>query len=230
MNIKIKVALSIGITLAIGIFIGALLNRALVQRRIARALAFSNPKTFSLWYENRLGLDPEKSQQIKAILDAHAQTTWEIREEYMQEMQTAGQELHSKLAPLLTPEQKRQLDRGPFSPGRGPGRDFRPPPPPGQNPGLLLELHELKDSLSLTEEQYDRLSSQLGKPSLSPQPTRRRVQDPDAIFNMWLERERNKDKILHEILDDDQKQIYAQIKEERRKKLRKILEKLIQEE
>jgi hypothetical protein len=233
MNIKTKVALGIILTLVIGIFIGALLNRALIQRRIARAFSLSNPKTFSLWYEHRLGLNPEQSRQIKTILDEHAKTVWEIRQDFMQEMESASQTLHSELAPLLTPEQKRQLERGPFSRRRGPGRDFRPGPPAGppdsRDPRLIPELQELRDALSLTEEQVDKLRARLRKPGIPPLTTGRRLPDLDAIFAFWQEREGLKDRVLQEILDEEQMQIYARLKEERRQKLIQILEELLQD-
>jgi hypothetical protein len=230
MNIKTKVTISIVITLIIGVVIGAMLNRALVQRRITRAFALSNPKTFSLWYENRLGLDPEQARQIKSILDKHSESIWEIREEFMQEMQTASQELHSELEPLLTPRQKRQLDRGPFSPRRDRSQNFRPllPGGPGPKPGGVPGNREILDALSLTEEQVNQLRSQAQRQFRTSTAARRRLQDPENMLLLWLEQEKQRDAALEKILNEDQKKIYAGIKKVRRQKLIALLEKLTQ--
>ncbi len=213
-----------------GVVIGAMLNRALVQRKISRAFALSNPKTFSLWYENRLDLDREQSRQIKSILDKHAETTWDIREEFRQEMQSASQELHSQLEPLLTPRQTRQLARGPFSPRRKPDPEFRPPRPagPGENPWGFPGLRELQVALALTEGQIDQLISQTRAQYRPPLTTGRRMQDPENMLLFWLEQEKQRDSVFEKILDEDQKKIYARLKEKRRQKLIALLEKLTQ--
>jgi len=234
MNIKAKISISIIITLLMGIVIGAMLNRALVQRRIAKAFALSNPKTFSLWYENRLDLDREQSRQIKAILDKHAKEIWDIREAFMQEMQTASQSLHSELDPLLTPRQKRQLERGPFNRRRGSEKGFRPPPGgmQGAMPAFSPEFRELREALSLTDEQVYQLRSQIGKqsrPQRFPISTRPGMMDPESILRFWQETEKQRDQALQKILDEDQKKIYAQIKAESRQKLIDFLEQLIKD-
>ncbi len=212
-----------------GVVIGAMLNRALIQRRITRAFALSNPKTFSLWYENRLDLNQEQSRQIKTILDEHAQTVWEIREDFIQEMQIVSQALHSELEPLLTPEQKRLLNRGPFSPRRIAERGFRPPKPDWWGSMFFPELQGLREALSLTDKQVNQLRSQMEIQSRPPMAAGRRMQNPESLLLFWQERENQKDLTFQKILDEDQKKIYARLKEERRQKLIHILEKLTQD-
>lgn len=132
MNIKVKTALIIIITLVMGIIIGAMLNRALLQHRINRAFSWRLPDFMITNFENIIEPDQEQSKLIREILNRHAKRMMEIRENHRKELQESFESLQKEMDLILTPEQKRRLLRslpGPFQRFRGfPGKPpFKPP-------------------------------------------------------------------------------------------------------
>lgn len=109
MNIKVKTALIIGITLIIGILIGALLNRALLQHRIRRAFSMQTPGFLMTLYERTIEPDAEQSKLIREILEKHVKRMSEIRKNFHSSLQSEFESLRKELDPLLTPEQKKRL-------------------------------------------------------------------------------------------------------------------------
>ncbi len=143
MNIKVKIALIIVMTLVIGIVLGALFNRAFLRYRIKRAFHDRNPVGMVAFMEEAIQPTPEQKVLIREILEKHRKKTQEIRDEFMLEMREAFESLEAELDPILTPEQKKRLQERFFSP-RGDQRRFpdrhkpwrKPPPrkPPGEKP------------------------------------------------------------------------------------------------
>lgn len=137
MNIKVKTALIIIITLVMGIIIGAMLNRALLQRRINRAFSWRLPDFMIASIERIVEPDQEQRKRLREVLKKHAERMREIRETSRKDMQEAYESLRKDIEPILTPEQKRRLQRR----LPGPLRRFRrfperPPfkPPPDKKP------------------------------------------------------------------------------------------------
>jgi hypothetical protein len=139
MNIKMKIALIILVTLVIGIVLGALLNRAFLRYRIQRAFHDRNPVGMVSFMEEVIQPTPEQRVLIREILENHRKKTEEIRDEFMLEMREAFESLEAELDPILTPEQKKRLKDHSFRPWRDPRRlpDRRDPwrkPPPDKPP------------------------------------------------------------------------------------------------
>lgn len=109
MNIKVKTTLIIIITLLIGILIGALLNRVLLQHRIKRAFLMQTPGFFITLYEDIIEPDSEQSKLIREILDKHVKRMSEIRKNFRKDLQSELESLRKELDPTLTPEQKKRL-------------------------------------------------------------------------------------------------------------------------
>lgn len=139
MNTRVKIALIIIVTLAIGIVLGAMLNRALMRYRIHKAFADRNPLGMVSLIERNIRPTPDQREQIREILEKHRKKTAEMREKYMMEMQAELESLEAELDPILTPEQKERLmrrfrgpwrrDHGRFPDRRGPRRKV-----PGEKP------------------------------------------------------------------------------------------------
>ena len=132
MNIKVKTALIIIITLVMGIVIGAMLNRALLQRRINRAFSWRLPDFMITHIERIIEPDQEQRKRLREVLRKHAERMMEIRENHRIELQESFESLQKEMDLILTPEQKKRLLRrlpGPLQRFRGfPGKPpFKPP-------------------------------------------------------------------------------------------------------
>jgi Spy/CpxP family protein refolding chaperone len=111
MNIKVKTTLIIMSTLIIGIIIGALLSRAYLHHRIRRAFTMVNPNRFMIFFEQNISPTPEQSEQIRKIIQKHAKTVSELQKNLRDGMDSSIESLQKELDSVLTPEQKRRLER-----------------------------------------------------------------------------------------------------------------------
>ena len=136
MNVKAKTALIIGITLIIGIFLGAMLNRALIRQRIHKVFSIQRPDRCVYFIEDMIRPEPEQREQIRAILEKHSDRMREMRQTYFKEMEAERESFFKELEPILTPEQMERLKKGPpgFIPRRRPFRDRRGPWPEPDSP------------------------------------------------------------------------------------------------
>ncbi len=236
MNVKTKTTLIIIATLVFGIALGAMLNRALVHRRIARAFSLRNPVTFPSLIEAVLDPDPEQRKKLRDILDQHANTLLEIREDFENRMMAANAALQSELEPLLTPEQKIRLREGPLAPKeffrgearrpriprRGPrGADQLPWPAPPR-PRRTGEFDTLKERLGLSDEQMSRIRSILDRQRY-PMNMNIEISNLERMLQWWKRRERDRYEAISSVLTDDQKKLYAEIVEEQKQRLRDFL-------
>ena len=129
MNVKVKTALIIIITLIIGIFLGAMLNRALLRHKIRKTFSMHRPDKLVFFMEEMIQPEPEQKEQIRAILEKHSSSMQEMRQRFFTEMQAERESFLKKIEPLLTPEQKERLKKGPpgFFPRRRPFPDRQGP-------------------------------------------------------------------------------------------------------
>jgi len=111
MNVKTKTYFIIIVTLIIGIAIGAMLNRALLQHHIKKTFSFRNPERLPVFYERILAPNIEQTQKIRSILKKHALTVSKIRDNYQEQMLAANESFKTELDPLLTPAQKNRLKK-----------------------------------------------------------------------------------------------------------------------
>jgi len=144
MDIKIKTALIIIATLIIGIIFGALLSRAYLHHRIRKAFVMVDPNRSVPFLEQTINPTPEQSEEIKKIIQKHTKQVMELRKNFDDGMTSSFESLRKELDSVLTPEQKRHLEkmmreRKPW-PKRGlgpwprrdrpfPGPKKKPPPP-----------------------------------------------------------------------------------------------------
>lgn len=159
MNIKWKIAIHIVATLLIGILIGALLNRSLVQRRIKNVLEMRTVGLLAPRPEKDLKpVSPEQDKRIREILDKHAERLAEIHKRFESEIQASFKSLNQELEPILTAEQREELKR--MIPGPPPffGRGRRGFPPMMGGWGLpAFGVEALQKDLNLTEEQMTKI-------------------------------------------------------------------------
>lgn len=247
MNVKTKTTFIIIFTLLLGVALGSMLNRALLQRRIARTLSWRNPTALASNLEDLLSPQGKNAGEIRKILGEYAEALVGLRESSQQDMQELMQSLESSLDPYLTPEQKQSLRRKPLSPsGWGKRRQGFPPGMKPQRPGTD-ELDVLTQRLGLTPEQVSKVGELL-QPSRSLPPFGANDADRNAdralnpfsnrnipalgqrgmgdIANSlarWLERQKELDQAISGILSEAQNQEYETIKQERRQKLLELL-------
>lgn len=109
MNIKIKTALIIIVTLGIGIVIGALLNRTLTQNRIRNIISTRSPNHFIPLYKKIIKPDAKQHKAIMDVLDKHSSRMLEMRSNFLLEMLNEEKSMRTELDSILTPEQKKRL-------------------------------------------------------------------------------------------------------------------------
>jgi hypothetical protein len=136
MNVKVKTALIITITLIIGIFLGAMLNRALLRYKIRQTFAMQRPDRLAFFIEEIIRPEPDQRDQIRTIVEKHASRMEEMRQKFFKEMEAERESFLKAIYPLLTPEQKERLKKGPrgFFPRHRPFPDRRPPWPDRDRP------------------------------------------------------------------------------------------------
>lgn len=136
MNVKIKTALIIIITLIIGIFLGAMLNRALLRHRIQKTFFMHKPDGLVFFIEEMIQPEGDQRDQLRTIVEKHAGRMEEMRKKFFQEMQAERESFLKEIEPLLTPEQKERLKKGPpgFFPRRRPFPERRGPWPDPDRP------------------------------------------------------------------------------------------------
>jgi hypothetical protein len=227
MNVKTKTTIIIVFTLLVGVAIGALLNRALLHRRIGRTLAWGNPAAMTANLERMVSPTDEQSQQIRRILEEHGAVLRKIREDSMQETIEVMKALEADLDPILTPEQKQRLSRQRFGPrafgkpgpGRRPGRGSSTRPDFGGSE----DLERLSEQLALSAEQRTQIESLLPQ-----QGTATRfglgTRDIEVLLLRWANRQKQLDQAISGILTEEQKREYTRIKQERWQRFLDLLE------
>jgi len=136
MNVKVKTTIILLLTFIIGIFIGAMLNRAWLHNRIKKAFSWRNPNYIAVNFERTIQPEPQQAEAIRKILKQHAKSVQKIRKDYRKEMQSAFESLKKEMDAILTPEQKRRLNQRippPFRRFPHPPRHRPPFPPPGED-------------------------------------------------------------------------------------------------
>ena len=111
MNIKLKTTLLIIMIFAIGIVIGAMVNRTLTQKKINDILSRRHPGRFPTVYEKIINPTPEQSRLIRKVLEQHAKRMSKIREDFRKEMHSEFESMKIEMDSILTPEQKKRLEK-----------------------------------------------------------------------------------------------------------------------
>jgi len=212
MNVKTKTTFIIIVTLIIGIAIGAMFNRALLQHRIKRTFSSRNPDRLSVFYERILDPNVEQTQKIRSILKKHALTVSKIRDNYQEEMLAANESFKTKLDPLLTPTQKSRLNRGPFNRWQFLRRGGRLRNLPKKDNFIQSRLSFLKKELSLTKVQAEKIKQILGKHSPDQNPKRGENRLRDQRPSSFI---KEIDRAIQEILTEKQKEKYISLQKDR---------------
>ena len=212
MNVKTKTTFIIIVTLIIGIAIGAMLNRALLQHHIKRTFSSRNPERLPVFYERILDPNGEQTQKISSVLKKHALTVSKIRDNYQKEMLAANESFKTKLYPLLTPAQKSRLNRGPFNRWQFLRRGERLRNLPQKNNFIQSRLSFLKKELSLTEVQAEKIKQILAKHSPVQNPKRGENRLGDQRPGTFI---KEIDRAIQEILTEKQKEKYQSLQKEK---------------
>jgi Spy/CpxP family protein refolding chaperone len=217
MNIKWKIAIHIVATLLIGILIGALLNRTLVQRRIRNIMEMRTAGLLAPRPERDLKpVSPEQDKKIREILDKHAQRLAEIHKRFDAEIQASFKSLNEEINPILTPEQRDQLKR--MIPGPPPFHDRgRPGFPPMRREGMPMPMfgpEVLQRELNLTEEQMAKIKAIMEEfRNQAPRPGER-PEGPEFgdSRRQFMEK---MDQEIEKILTDEQKEKFREFRKHR---------------
>jgi len=205
MNVKVKTALIIIVTLVIGIIMGAMINRTLVQKRIRRAFSIRNPRIFVQSYLRTIKPGSDQHETIMEILSKYEKHVSEIRENFNEEVQSSYELMLRELEPILTPEQMKRIEE-PLPGG---------PPPPFFMNHIDREITVLKDKLGLTEEQISQIKlimENMRKRAEKPPLKRRGFREGREFFRKFSE---EREREIEKILTEDQKKIYREIKKGR---------------
>jgi hypothetical protein len=215
MNIKLKMTFIIITTLVIGIFIGALLNRIHTQNRIKDILYRRNPGPFVASFEKIIEPDAAQRKLVRDILDRHAKRISEIRMNSSKELKSSFESMMAELNSVLTPEQKKRLEKRKF-PGFPPFSRPRPfPMPLPRRIDVGQQLSVLKEKLGLSEDQASQIKQILEEARDEFQTMREKELNSRERWQFIREIEEKKDGAIEKILTKDQKKLYEQIKKER---------------
>lgn len=212
MSAKWKIILYLIVTLIIGIVIGAMLNRALVQKRIKNIFKTEIGSLLVRDAERVLPpMSPEQRKLIREVLDKHAKQLSEIHERFGNEIQSAFKSLREEIDPLLTAEQKKQLE-GMF-PGPPP---FRRRPPEGfpfmkRPPSPESELAALQSELDLSEEQAAKIKTVLEE-FQSQLRSFREKEAPPETFDSFRQADEKKFQEIEKILTEDQREKFRRFR------------------
>jgi Spy/CpxP family protein refolding chaperone len=148
---------------------------------------------------------------IREILDKHAKQLSETHERFGNEIQSAFKSLREEIDPLLTAEQKKQLE-GMFA---GPP-PFRRRPPEGfpfmERPfSPQSELALLQRELDLSEDQAASIRAILEKFESQMESFRAKGPSPEAL-DSFKQAEEKKQQEIEKILTEDQKEKFRQLR------------------
>lgn len=216
MNIKLKMTFVIIITLALGIAIGAMVNRTLSQNRIKSILSKRRSDIFVTTYKKILQPNASQRELIREILYKYANRVTEIQTNFREDMESSIESMRAELDPILTPEQKKRFERGLPLRGR---QLLRPRFQTERN--IDEKLQALKEALGLSEDQASQVKQILEESRGQAVKMR---EERDRFRGGWQtmrELEEKKEKAIEKILTEKQKKLYEQMKKERRKKMEK---------
>ncbi|MBU1185373.1 MAG: hypothetical protein KKD56_01430 [Acidobacteria bacterium] len=126
MTTKIKITFFLIALFVLGVFVGATLNRALVQNRIRRTFADRNPAGFTQILMDLIQPTQEQKAEVKALLDRYSIRMETERKQMQENMQKSRESLKEELSRILTPEQIKRLNRRPPIPFGGFGKPGKP--------------------------------------------------------------------------------------------------------
>ncbi|MDZ7261790.1 MAG: hypothetical protein ONB05_06770 [candidate division KSB1 bacterium] len=228
MNIHVKSALIILITLIIGMVIGALVGGAVRRHYIDRFLALREPNPFVAFHESMIAPTETQRDTVRKILLRNHQRFLEVTQRHLTQVSSLMDSMYQELAPVLTEEQRehlkggmarRRMQRLPGIPAMEPMPG--PPLPMMGGPRVKDRVHELKVRLNLTEEQAAQVENILtevyepSKEGREPYPL-----TPQELFERREKRMKEVDKKIEALLTPEQKKKYEKYQEERRRNLR----------
>lgn len=111
MNVRTKTAFIIIATLLIGILLGAGLHRLYLQHRLRRIVNLQRPLIMTRMMEQVIQPTPEQRMEIRQILKKHSQRLLEIRREFEEKMREELAAIRQEMDPILTPQQRKWLER-----------------------------------------------------------------------------------------------------------------------
>jgi Spy/CpxP family protein refolding chaperone len=214
MNDRLKFGIYIIFIFILGLAIGILLNRALLQKRIKDMLIMrASGRIVPQLEEIVKPENPEQWTLIREILDKYETKMAEIHLRFREEIEAAFKSLKADVDPLLTSEQKKRLEdmlpkpppflkrepRGFGLPPGGPGPSPGLPPGPFRGRSVEEELAFLADELILTAEQADKVKAILKDYEDRAKPQMEKPGFPEefkAVMRLREERDKEIEKVL----------------------------------
>ena len=162
---------------------------------------------------------------IREILDTHAKQVSDIRENFQEEVQSLFESVKAEIDPILTPEQKERLKER--FPRPSPYRDR-----PGKKRGLDKEFFTLKERLHLSEEQTSKIKQIFEESGMRPERIWEEMRFPGGWrmrgemrfpkgMSPTIERQKKVEKAILDVLTEEQKELFKQIKKERLERIKK---------
>ena len=139
-QLDVKAALMLFVTLLLGVTLGALGIAALTRDRAERVQELRRPPGFVAHMEEVIApRDSGQRSQVEMILRATAARNDSILHGTNEQLRSALDSMRARLAPILDAGQRERLDRAaslapPLRAGGGEGREGRGPPPQGEGP------------------------------------------------------------------------------------------------
>ncbi|MFC2167201.1 hypothetical protein ACFLQZ_04480 [Acidobacteriota bacterium] len=202
MNVKIKTSLVIVFTLIVGMVIGALLNRALLQNRVRRVFSMRSPNAFTQSYLETIQPDADQEK----ILERNGQLFDEIRSKSRADLEAAISIMMSELKSELSPEQLKRLE----------DKSSRGQVPFGRH-SAENELAYLSTELELTEDQTSKLEKILEDFMTQPRDKMERGALKEMSSDFRQQREKREEDIKN-ILTEEQKKKYNELMQDRQKR------------
>jgi len=110
MNVKTKTSLVIVFTLILGMVIGALASRALLQKKVERVFSMKQPKVFTKLYMEFIEPKATQKDQVQEILKTYGIRLNEIRSKSRKDQESTMLAMMSDLESFLSPEQLEWLE------------------------------------------------------------------------------------------------------------------------
>jgi hypothetical protein len=138
MQIDIKAAVMLLVTLLLGVALGAVGAGALSRQRVEQVRELRRPPGFVAHMDQVIApKDSAQRAKVDPILAATAARNDTILQGANMQLHATLDSMRARLAPLLDADQRSRLENAarlapPIGPGGGEGRGDRPPPPPGR--------------------------------------------------------------------------------------------------
>ena len=111
MSVKLKTTFIVLCIFIIGVIVGAMLSRAILQSRVKKFMSMRTPAGFANMFENIINPGPDQRKSIAEILDKYGKKISEDHEKFRDKILSNINSMKAELEPILTPEQVKRLGK-----------------------------------------------------------------------------------------------------------------------